>query len=340
MSNATETNPVTELVVSEAKGLELLNRAEIDIQIATAKKYPRSVTKALDMAKQFVTMNKETAQQMFYAMPIQGTVVVGPSIRLAEILQSCWGNIEFGSAPLEVTEKEVKAMGYCRDRESNISYQTVKSRPIVGKSGKRYPEHLITKTMLAAQAIAERDAICKVIPKAYVNQLFQDAMACAESGETFEKRMQSAMGWFSDKGVTEQQIYDHLGVAGIKDLTPENVRYLRMLAEGIKQGEITVEEVFAPKSNSGVKLHDEPKANDATPDAQREKVIKSLHEQAARISNEVFDLAVKTIGEKYKIKKNTPADKWEMTPLLDLLKMTMEIAGPETDRQAARDAEE
>ena len=48
--------------VIEATALEVLNRSEIDIQIATAKQYPRDLKKVLGNIRAFATLDEETAE--------------------------------------------------------------------------------------------------------------------------------------------------------------------------------------------------------------------------------------------------------------------------------------
>src|SRR5690348_6841125 len=66
--------------------LSAVDRASIDMQIATAKQYPRSITAALREATELATLDEETAKTMLYALKRGGKVIPGPSVRLAEIL--------------------------------------------------------------------------------------------------------------------------------------------------------------------------------------------------------------------------------------------------------------
>ena len=68
--------------------VSMISRAEIDQQVSTAKKYPRSVKRFVDEATQMVTLNESIAQQCIYALPRDGKVVEGASARFAEIIAS------------------------------------------------------------------------------------------------------------------------------------------------------------------------------------------------------------------------------------------------------------
>ena len=54
--------------VKQADVLQALNRAEIDIQIATAKQYPRDINAVLNKIATYATMDRETAEDCFYVL--------------------------------------------------------------------------------------------------------------------------------------------------------------------------------------------------------------------------------------------------------------------------------
>ena len=48
--------------------LQAINRAEVDIQISTAKQYPRELPRVLNQIETYATMDTETAEDWFYAL--------------------------------------------------------------------------------------------------------------------------------------------------------------------------------------------------------------------------------------------------------------------------------
>ena len=54
--------------VSQSTMLEALNRSEVDMQISTAKAYPRDVQAALTKIETLAKMDKETAEQILQAL--------------------------------------------------------------------------------------------------------------------------------------------------------------------------------------------------------------------------------------------------------------------------------
>src|SRR5438105_9284609 len=66
------------------QALDVLARGEIDIQISTAHRFPRSVRRALQEAITLATMDEDTADSCFYELPARGDEgpIKGASIRL------------------------------------------------------------------------------------------------------------------------------------------------------------------------------------------------------------------------------------------------------------------
>ena len=61
------------------------DKANVDVQVSTAKKYPRNLTRCVDNSMALATMDKETAQTMGYALPRGGKPITGPSVHLAKL---------------------------------------------------------------------------------------------------------------------------------------------------------------------------------------------------------------------------------------------------------------
>ena len=73
------------ITVSGAESLAAINRSEIDMQVATAKAYPRDVHKVINEITTYATMDQETAVDCFYKLKRGQTEIEGLSVRLAEI---------------------------------------------------------------------------------------------------------------------------------------------------------------------------------------------------------------------------------------------------------------
>src|SRR5262249_53212112 len=89
----------TEVANKEETALMQTNEAravaEVQAAYVIAKKFPRDENQAY---MKIINACKRPflAEQAMYAYPKGGTLVNGPSIRLAEVMAQAWGNMEFG----------------------------------------------------------------------------------------------------------------------------------------------------------------------------------------------------------------------------------------------------
>lgn len=232
--------------------LQAINKAEVDIQISTAKQYPRDIHKVLSTIETYATMDTETAEDCFYALRRgrgnDAAVIEGLSVRMAEIVAGAWGNIRVQTRIIGNDGKTITAMGICHDLETNFAASVEVKRRITDKYGKTFSEDMQVVTGNAASAIAFRNAVFKVIPKAVTKKVIanvkQVALGQSIDLETSRKRM---IDYFSKIGVTQEQLLDHLEVKSVDQIDKENIIYLRSLANAIKEGTTFVKETFGNK---------------------------------------------------------------------------------------------
>lgn len=236
-------------------------KAEIDIQISTAKTYPRSIAHFKQKALSMATLDQETAVSCFYALPRAGKTVEGPSIRLAEIVISAWGNLRASANVIANDRKTITARAICHDLESNTAIAIEVKRKITDKSGRTYSEDMQVVTGNAACKIALRNAVFSVIPMAYTKEIY-DKVRLVAAGDvaTLGQRRMDALKHFKSMGVGYDRIYSVLGVKSDEDIDQEKFLTLLGIANAIKDGDTTLEEAF-PKLVE--KSETELKANDA-----------------------------------------------------------------------------
>lgn len=234
-----------------AGALSAVDKASIDMQIATAKQYPRSVTKALHEALTLATVDEETAGSMFYALPRSGKNIEGPSARLAEIMAYSWGNLRVDADIVAEDRTTVTAMGTCFDLEKNVAVRVRVKRRITDKNGRRFNEDMIGVTSNAAISIALRNSVFKVIPRSMVERIYQAARkASIGKGGTMQQKRQAAASLFAKMGVTEAELFGLLNVRGWDDVGEDELILLRGTFNAIKEGESTVERIFRATGNS------------------------------------------------------------------------------------------
>jgi len=90
---------------------ELVTRAEYDVQIATARRYPRSIKQFINTAMELVTLNEDVADDCIYALPRDGKTIEGPSARFAELILHAWGHTRAGARIVNEDSRFVTAQG-------------------------------------------------------------------------------------------------------------------------------------------------------------------------------------------------------------------------------------
>lgn len=232
--------------VTTFTALDVLNRSEIDIAIATAKRYPRSVVEAKRTAQTLATLDADVAASMFYVIPRAGKRIEGPSVRLAEIMGHSWKNLRFGTRTIDITTTHVVAQGVCYDLENNTQAAFEVRRRIIDSKGRRYSEDMITVTAMAAQSIALRNAIFRIIPFSLIKSIYEAAKQCAV-GEalTMTQRRTKALEWYAKVGATEARVLTFLGRKAVEEIDIDDLVTLTGIRTAITDGETTVDTVFA-----------------------------------------------------------------------------------------------
>jgi len=235
--------------VKEAEVLSAINRAEVDIQIATAKQYPRDIQKVLNIIETYATMDTETAEDCFYALRRgrgnDQQVIEGLSVRMAEIIAGAWGNMRVQTRIIGNDGKTITSQGICHDLETNLAVSVEVKRRITDKNGNTYSEDMQVVTGNAASAIAFRNAVLKVVPKAVTKRVIENVKQVAlGKAIDLETARQNALANYAKAGVTEAMILDYLEIKSIKEIDKEKLFMLKATWNAIKEGTATVHDEF------------------------------------------------------------------------------------------------
>ena len=231
----------------EMTGLMAIQAAEINQQIATAKKYARpKVGLILNEVHEMTGKDEETAASMFYSIPRDGKQIEGPSVRLAEIFATQWGNMRAGSRVVSIGDDLVTAQGFAIDLQTNFAYSTEVQRSIKGRRG-RFSADMIRVTCLAAQAIAFREAVFHVVPRVYIDEVYDRCKRVAiGAAQSIVQRREKVATSFSKMGISRERIALALGLNEFKDIQDEHIGTLRGLYTAITDGDTTLDEAFPP----------------------------------------------------------------------------------------------
>lgn len=262
------TKPTNELVAlpesmqREASLAVQMSRAEIDMQVATAHAFPRKLSLVVRNILELATMDEATADSLIYALPRGGNSIEGPSIRLAEIVMSQWGNCRAAARVVHVDrfEKYVEAEGVFHDLETNAATTMRVRRSIEDSNGKLFKADMILITGNAACAIAKRNAIIAGVPKVIWSKAYEAAENVLRGDvKTLASRRETVFRAFAAFGILPEQIYAALDIGGVDDVNSDHMITLSAIRAAIKNGDMTPEEAF-PKVVAGVKPG-EPLAN-------------------------------------------------------------------------------
>lgn len=245
-----EGSSVGTLVPIDHAALGAVERAGIDMQISTAKAYPRSVDKALKLAQSLACLDAKTAAGMFYTIKRSGKKIMGPSTRLAEIVASCWGNLRIDAGVESADATHITAVATCFDLETNVAVRIRTQRRITTSEGKRYNDDMIVTTGNAATSIALRNSVFRVVPRVFVDRLDQMARVASTGKGTLEEKRAGAKKHFANLGVTDAELLAFVGVRGWDDVSLEQVIELQGAATAIKDQVSTVDELFRPEKQS------------------------------------------------------------------------------------------
>lgn len=231
--------------------IDAVERANVDSQVATAKQYPRDLARSINNSIAMATMDYNTAQSCGYALPRGGKPITGPSVHLAKLIVSNWGNIRAEAKVVQITDKQVISRGTCWDLENNVATAFEVRRSIIGKSGKRFTDDMITVTGNAANSIAYRNAVFSVIPKAVTDKVYQAAQhfitGDLSDEEKIVARRKKCIDFFKDEyGISEEEVVMLCGKQTVNQIKAEQIALLLGITQSLKDGDTTVEELMKP----------------------------------------------------------------------------------------------
>ena len=126
-----------EITITEVQDASVIynqDKAFIDVQIATAKTYPRNLKRAVDNSIAIVTMDQETASTCTYSLPRGGKPITGPTVHLAKVLAQQWGNLRCEAKVVEIGQKQITSQAVAFDLENNLAIKVNEAIDVVSKN--------------------------------------------------------------------------------------------------------------------------------------------------------------------------------------------------------------
>lgn len=228
-----------------ADALAVLNKSEIEQQVDIAKKYPRNIDRFRKTLDQYACLNPAVATSMFYSLPRAGKQIVGPGVRMAETLLTCWGNSRAGLRIIGERGDVAVAQGLFFDCEANVGIAIEAQRRITDKDGRKFNQDMIVTTGNAAASVGYRNAIIRGVPRAMWWDIYEKSKQVAVGkAESFVQQVMEAVEAFSKQGVTQVNLLNFLNCPSIRDINGDHILLMRTVFKEIANGDKTIEDVF------------------------------------------------------------------------------------------------
>lgn len=229
--------------------------AEAQGKLVIAKRFPRDEVQAYAKAIQ-ACQRPKMASTAFYSYPRGGQTVSGASIRFAEELARCWGNIDYGIKELSRDGGKSEMSAYAWDMETNtISIQNF-TNPHQRESGGRMVKLTSDRDIyeinanMAARRLRAR--ILAVLPNWFVDDCIAECKkTLAGNNESpLIDRVRKLVVSFEKYAVTKEMIEKRLGHT-IETTTQDEYIELVGIGNSLKDKQSTVADWFEqPKQRS------------------------------------------------------------------------------------------
>ena len=223
--------------------------AQVQAQIAIAKKFPRDIQRAtaniLELCKQEVL-----AEEALYAYPRAGQTVTGPSIKLMQAIAAAWGNIESGIREISNENGVSEVEAFAWDLETN----TRDSRTFRVKHERKTknvikvlddPRDIYENT--ASQGQRRKRASLEAVIPSYITEMAVKEVKKTQKGGSKKKPLKSRItdlvSAFAELAVTIDMIEERMEVK-VDALAEKQFDELREIYVGLRDGQQTREQWF------------------------------------------------------------------------------------------------
>lgn len=221
--------------------------AEVQASYVIAKKFPRNQHESY-MAIIDACKRPFLAEQAMYAYPRGGTLVTGPSIRLAEAMAQCWGNLDCGVREISQSNGVSVAEAYAIDLQTNTRVTKIFHVPHVRDTKKGRTK--LTDARDIYELVANngsrrlRACILGILPGDVVEAAVNQCKKTMESGELpMADRIRMMVAKFDELGVKVEHLEARLG-HNLAATIPAEFVTLQGVYKAIKDGFAAREDFF------------------------------------------------------------------------------------------------
>lgn len=213
--------------------------AEVQAAVLMAKQFPRDHAQAINRIR-MACQRPALAEVSTYTYNRGGADVSGPSVRLAEAIAQCWGNIQFGVRELSQANGESTVEAYAWDLETNTRQVKVFQVPHIRytKSGsKRLTDPRdIYETVANNGARRLRACILGILPGDVVEEAVNECENTLKvTVELSPEKISKLVKAFEGFGVTKDMLQDRIQ-RPVDTITPALYVSLTRIGNSLKDG--------------------------------------------------------------------------------------------------------
>lgn len=185
--------------------------AEAQGKLVIAKRFPRDEVAAYAKAME-ACQRPKMAERAFYAFPRGGQTVEGPTIRFAEELARCWGNIDYGIKELSQDDGKSEMQAYAWDLETNAQSVQNFTNPHKREQGKKMVALTSQRDIYENNANMAtrrlRARILAILPSWFVEDCIAECKKTLSGHNDMPlvDRVKKMVVQFAKMGVTQEQI--------------------------------------------------------------------------------------------------------------------------------------
>ena len=222
--------------------------AEAQGKLVIAKRFPRDEVQAYNRVAQ-ACQRKGIAEKAFYSYNRGGGTVSGPTIRFAEELARCWGNIDYGIKELSQDDGKSEMQAYAWDLETNAqsvqNFTNQHIREVGGKAKVLTSQRDIYEINANMGARRLRSRILAILPTDLVDMAIAECKKtlAGNNDEPLIDRVKKMVVAFGKIGVTQEQIETRLK-RKVETMTVDDFTDYIGIYNAIKQGESKIADWF------------------------------------------------------------------------------------------------
>ena len=222
--------------------------AEAQGKLIIAKRFPRDEVQAYAKAME-ACQRPAMAEKAFYSYPRAGQTVEGATIRFAEELARCWGNIDYGIKELSQDDGKSEMQAYAWDLETNAqsvqNFTNPHQREQKGKMVTLTSQRDIYENNANMATRRLRARILAILPSWFVEDCIAECKRtlAGKNDTPLIDRVKKMILQFAKLGVTQEQIEKRLKKK-IETMNADDFVEYTGIFNAIKNGESKVAEWF------------------------------------------------------------------------------------------------